>query len=79
MQTINSEDVSCSVVSDSVTPWSVCSPPVSSVHGILQAKFWSGLPFLSPGNIPFPGLGPESLDLQADYLLLSHQESLTTQ
>ena len=24
-----------------------CSPPGSSVHGILQAKYWSGLPFPS--------------------------------
>ena len=25
----------------------VCRPPGSSVHGILQAKYWSGLPFPS--------------------------------
>ena len=25
-----------------------CSPPGSSVHGILQQEYWSGLPFLSP-------------------------------
>ena len=31
--------VSCSVISDSfATPWTTCSPPGSSVHGILQAK-----------------------------------------
>ena len=30
--------LSRSVVSDSVTPWTVCSPPGSSVHGILQAR-----------------------------------------
>ena len=29
-----------------------CGPPGSSVHGILQAKDWSGLPFFSPGNLP---------------------------
>ena len=30
--------VSCSVVSDSVTPWTVCSSPGSTVHGIFQAR-----------------------------------------
>ena len=25
-----------------------CSLPGSSVHGILQQEYWSGLPFLSP-------------------------------
>ena len=34
--------VSCSVVSDSWQPTRDCSPPGSSVHGILQAKYWSG-------------------------------------
>ena len=28
-----------------------CTPPGSSVYGILQAKYWSGLPFRSPGCI----------------------------
>ena len=29
-----------------------CSPPGSSVHGIFQAKYCSGLPFSSPGDLP---------------------------
>ena len=28
-----------------------CSLPGSSVHGILQARIWSGLPFPSPGQV----------------------------
>ena len=28
------------------------SPPGSSVHGILQAKHWSGLPCPPPGDLP---------------------------
>ena len=38
--------ISCSVVSDSVTPWTV-SPPGSFVHGILQARIleWGAFPF----------------------------------
>ena len=31
-----------------------CSPPSSSVHGILQAREWSGLPFPSPEDLPYP-------------------------
>ena len=49
-----------------------CSPPGSSVHGILQAKYWSELPFLLPGDLPQTGIEPESLmspALQADSLL----------
>ena len=33
-----------------------CSPPGSSVYRILQAKYWSGLPFPAPGDIPNPGI-----------------------
>ena len=35
-------------------------PPGSSVHGILQQEYWSGLPFPSPGDLPHPGIKPES-------------------
>ena len=30
-----------------------CSPPGSSVHGILQQEYWSGLPYPSPGDLSF--------------------------
>ena len=36
------------------------SPPGSSVHGILQARIWSGLPFPSPRDLPDPGIEPTS-------------------
>ena len=29
-----------------------CSSPGSSVHGILQARYWSGWPFPSPEDLP---------------------------
>ena len=35
--------------------------PGSSVHGILQREYWTGLPFPTPGNPPDPGIEPESL------------------
>ena len=37
-----------------------CSPPGSSVHGILQARMWSGLPFPPPGDLANPGIEPTS-------------------
>ena len=33
-----------------------CSPPDSSVHGIFQQEYWSGLPFPPPENLPDPGI-----------------------
>ena len=45
-----------------------CSPPGSSVHGILQIRIWSGLPFPSPGDLPDSGIKPSSPALQADAL-----------
>ena len=41
----------------------------SSVHGILQARILEWLPFLSPGDLPDPGIEPRSPTLQADSLL----------
>ena len=40
-----------------------CSLPGSSVHGILQARNWSGLPFPSPEDLPHPGIELTSLGL----------------
>ena len=49
------------------------SLPISSVHGILQARILcSGLPFPSPGDLPKPEMEPASSALQADSLPLNH-------
>ena len=40
-----------------------------------RQEYWNGLPFLSPGNLPHPGIEPASPALQADSLLLSHRGS----
>ena len=45
-----------------------CSPPDSSVHGILQLRILEYLPFPSPGNPSDPGIEPESPVLQAGSL-----------
>ena len=59
-----------SVVSHSLRPMD-CSPLDSTAHGILQAKIWSGLPCLLPGDLPSPGIkpvSPVSTALQANSL-----------
>ena len=47
-----------------------CNPQGSSVYGISWQKYWSGLPFLSPGDLSTQGWN--SRFLQANSLLLSH-------
>ena len=45
----------CSVMSDSVTPWTVaCQAPLSI--GFPKQEYWSGLPFPSPGDLSEPGI-----------------------
>ena len=46
-----------------------CSPPGSSIRGILQQESWSGLPFLFPGDLPDPGIKPRSPAWQVYSLL----------
>ena len=50
----------CLVMSYSLGPID-CSMPGSSVHGIFQQEYWSGLLFPTPGDLPDPGIKPESL------------------
>ena len=47
-----------------------CSPPGSSIHGILQVRIleWNSNPLPSPRDLPDPGIEPGSLALQADTL-----------
>ena len=33
-----------------------CSPPGSSVHGVFQQEYWSGLPRPPPEDLPDPGI-----------------------
>ena len=48
---------SCSPLCDPMA----CSPPGSSVNGILQQEYWSGLPCPPPGDLPDPGIKPTFL------------------
>ena len=36
--------------------------------GFSRQEYWSGFPFLSPGDLPDPGIVPRSPALQADSL-----------
>ena len=47
------------------SPW---GSPGSSVRGILQAEYWSGLPLPSSGDLPDPGMEPGSPTWQAHCL-----------
>ena len=61
------------------TPWTVVHQNPLSL-GFSRQEHWSELPFLSPGDLPKPGIKPSSSTspaLQADSFLLSHQESMS--
>ena len=45
-----------------------CSLPGSLSMGFSRQKYWSRLPFPSPGDLPHPGIEPRSPALQADAL-----------
>ena len=47
----------CSVVSDSVIPWTVALQAPLSMEFSRQ-EYWSGLPFPSPGDLPDRGIEP---------------------
>ena len=50
------------------TLWSVVYKDPLSV-GFSRQESWSGLPFPSPGDLPYPGIEPRSPALQADSLV----------
>ena len=45
-----------------------CSLPGYSIHGLSRQEYWSGLPFLSLGDLPNPGIEPGSPALRVDAL-----------
>ena len=58
--------VSWSVVSDSVTPWTVAHQAPLSM-GFFRQEYWSGLP--PPGDLPYAGLNPVILNYRQVSLL----------
>ena len=58
--------LSCSVMSDSATPWTVAHQASLSV-GFPKQEYWSGLPVPSPGDLPDSGIKPGSPALAGGY------------
>ena len=52
---------SCPTLCDPI----VCSPQAPLSMGFSRQEYWSGLSFPSPGDLPNPGMEPESPALQA--------------
>ena len=52
----------CSIVSNSMTSWTVAHQSPLSM-GFSRQKYWSGLPFPSPGDLLTQGLNPCPLGL----------------
>ena len=57
---LNSCPLSRSVMSDSATPWTVAHQTSLSM-GFPRQEYWIGLPFPSPGDLPYSGIEPTSL------------------
>ena len=66
--------VSCLVMYNSATPWTVACQACLSMEFSKQ-EYWSGLLFPSQGDIPYPGIQPGSPALQADSLPFGLQGS----
>ena len=48
-------------------PWTAArQAPLSTEFS--RQEYWIGLPFPSPGDLPYPGIKPRSLALRADAL-----------
>ena len=59
----------------SVTPWTVASQAPLSM-GSPRQKYWSWLPFLPPGDLPDPGVEPESSALAGGFFTTEPREKL---
>ena len=64
---LGASSAACSVMSDSVTPWTAAHQAPLSV-GFSRQEYWNGLPSPSPGDLPHPGIEPGSPALQANSL-----------
>ena len=59
--------VSCSVMSDSVTLWTLARQAILSM-GFFRQEYLNGLPFPPPGDLPDPRIKPVSPALLVDSL-----------
>ena len=51
--------LSCSVISNSLPPWTAAHQAPLSI-GLSRQEHWSGMPFPPPGDLPDPGIEPAS-------------------
>ena len=60
----------CASVNSKLLIYPLPSLPYQAPQSIEFSRqaYWSGLPFLSPGDLPNPGIEPRYLELQADSL-----------
>ena len=56
-------------------PWTIALQTPLSM-GFPRQKYWTGLPFSAPGDLPDSGIEPASPSLQVDSLPLRHPRSL---
>ena len=62
---------SCSVMSNSETPWTVAHQ-APLFMGFPRQEYWSGFPFPPPGDLPHPGMEPVSPALADRLQILYH-------
>ena len=60
------------------TPWTVARQAPLSM-GLFRQKYWSGLPFPTPGDLSDPGIEPRSPALQAGSLLSEFSNHKTSE
>ena len=53
-----------------VTPWTVAHQAPLSM-GLPRQEYWSGFPFPSPGDLPNPGIKPNSGDTNIQTIALN--------
>ena len=54
---------SCGILCDPHGLYIACQPPLSIEF--LRQEYWNKLPFPSPGDLPYPGIEPASLESPA--------------
>ena len=57
-----------SAVSDSASPWTVAGQSPLSI-AFSRQEYWSGLPFLPPGDLPDSGIEPASSQLAGGFFI----------
>ena len=61
-------------LTDSLQPHELYSLPGSSVHELFKQKYWSVLPFPTPGGLPDPGIELVSPALTGGFFINAHSE-----